>query len=154
MPRCQRVTAPQNSRSTATVSCMHSTCGLWPQPGQTRRPAPARSQSSFGTTTQRDTPWARPGNLVSNGPFTLKAWHINHFIEVKKNPNYWDAARVKLNEIHFFLIDNYESEERVFLDGQLHVTPTDLPFTDMLRQSDGGDAIIAPSERLLSAAIA
>jgi oligopeptide transport system substrate-binding protein len=43
---------------------------------------------------------------------------------VEKNPQYWDAAVVKLKEIHFFPIDNYETEERVFLDNQLHVTYT------------------------------
>jgi oligopeptide transport system substrate-binding protein len=87
-------------------------------------PVPKQAIEKFGTMTQRDTAWARPGNIVSNGAFTLKEWRINHYIAVQKNPNYWDAARVKLNEIHFFPIDNYESEERVFLDGQLHETYT------------------------------
>lgn len=87
-------------------------------------PVPRQAIEKFGAMTQRDTPWARPGNLVCNGPFKLKDWRINHFIAVQKNPEFWDAARVKLNEIHFFPIDNYESEERVFLDGQLHVTYT------------------------------
>jgi oligopeptide transport system substrate-binding protein len=87
-------------------------------------PVPRHAVEKFGTMTQRDTAWARPGNLVCNGPFTLKNWRINHFIAVEKNPQYWDAAVVKLNEIHFFPIDNYETEERVFLDNQLHVTYT------------------------------
>ena len=87
-------------------------------------PVPRHVIEKFGGMTMRDTPWARPGNFVGNGPFTLKDWRINHFIAVEKNANYWDAARVKLNGIHFFPIDNYESEERVFLDGQLHVTYT------------------------------
>lgn len=87
-------------------------------------PVPRHVVEKFGAMTQRDTPWARPGNLVCNGPFTLKDWRINHFIAVEKNAAYWDAARVKLNGVHFFPIDNYESEERVFLDGQLHVTYT------------------------------
>lgn len=87
-------------------------------------PVPRQAVEKFGTMTQRDTPWARPGNLVCNGPFTLKSWRINHFIAVEKNPRYWDAARVRLNGIHFFPIDNYETEERVFLNDQLHVTYT------------------------------
>lgn len=87
-------------------------------------PVPKQAIEKFGTMTQRDTPWSRPGNLVCNGPFTLKEWRINHFIAVKKNPMYWEAARVRLNEIHFFPTDNYEAEERMFLDNQLHVTYT------------------------------
>ena len=87
-------------------------------------PVPKHAIEKFGAMTQRDTAWARPGNLICNGPFTLKDWRINHFIAVDKNPRYWDAKKVSLNAIHFFPIDNYESEERVFLEGQLHVTYT------------------------------
>jgi oligopeptide transport system substrate-binding protein len=87
-------------------------------------PVPRHVIERFGTMTTRDTPWARPGNIVSSGPFLLKEWRINHFIAVEKNPNYWDAATTQLNAIHFFPIDNPESEERVFLDGQLHFTYT------------------------------
>ena len=87
-------------------------------------PVPRHVIERFGTMTTRDTPWARPGHIVSSGPFNLKDWRINHFIAVEKNPRYWDAATTKLNAIHFFPIDNPESEERVFLDGQLHITYT------------------------------
>jgi oligopeptide transport system substrate-binding protein len=87
-------------------------------------PVPKHAIEKFGTMTQRDTLWARPGNLVCNGPFTLKEWRINHFISVEKNPRYWDADKVALREIRFFPIENYEAEERIFLDGQLHVTYT------------------------------
>ncbi|MCE9520280.1 MAG: peptide ABC transporter substrate-binding protein, partial [Verrucomicrobia bacterium] len=85
-------------------------------------PVPQQAIEKFGGMTQRDTPWARPGNIVGNGPFILEKWLINQFIVVKKNPAYWDAANVKLNGIHFFTIDNAETEERVFLDNQLHLT--------------------------------
>jgi oligopeptide transport system substrate-binding protein len=87
-------------------------------------PVPRHVIEKFGPSTRRDSPWARPGNLVCNGPFTLKDWRINHFISVQRNPQYWDADVVKLNEIHFFPLDNYETEERVFLDNQLHATYT------------------------------
>lgn len=87
-------------------------------------PVPKHAIEKFGTMSQRDTPWARPGNLVCNGPFTLKDWRINHFISVERNPQYWDAGKVGVNEIHFFPLDNYETEERVFLDNQLHFTYT------------------------------
>ncbi len=87
-------------------------------------PVPRHAIEKFGKMTQRDTPWARPGNIVSNGAFQLKDWRINHFIAVERNPQYWDAAKVGVNEIHFFPINNAESEERVFLDGQLHLTYT------------------------------
>ncbi|MDB6137645.1 MAG: oppA 2, partial [Verrucomicrobiaceae bacterium] len=76
----------------------------------------------FGKMSQRDTSWTKPGNIVGNGPFKLKSWHFTRVLEVERNPFYWDAAEVKLNEIHFFPIVSDATEERAFLDGQLHFT--------------------------------
>lgn len=75
-----------------------------------------------GTLAQRGTPWTRPGNLVGNGPFTLAAWTPNDVVAVKKNPQYWDTANVKLNEIRFYPIENTATEERAFRGNQLHIT--------------------------------
>jgi oligopeptide transport system substrate-binding protein len=78
----------------------------------------------FGKVDQRATQWTRPGNFVGNGPFKLESWRFKHYIEVERNPYYWDAATVKLNGIRFFPVDNIAAEERMFRDGQLHITET------------------------------
>jgi len=89
------------------------------------------------------TDWTDPGNLVGNGPFRLKEWRVNHYIEVERNPHYWDARRVSLNGIRFLPVQNAYTEARMFLDGQLHVTytlpPEMIPYArthipEMLRQ--------------------
>jgi oligopeptide transport system substrate-binding protein len=59
---------------------------------------------------------------VGNGPFTLDQWIMNRILTVKKNRSYWDAKRVRLNEIRFYPIQNAGTEERMFRTGQLHVT--------------------------------
>ncbi len=66
--------------------------------------------------------WTRPGNFIGNGPFILMAWKPNHEIVVQRNPGYWDAAAVKLPEIHFVAFDNGDTEERAFRAGQIEVT--------------------------------
>jgi oligopeptide transport system substrate-binding protein len=71
--------------------------------------------------------WTRPENMVSNGPFVLAEWRVNEVIRVKKNPHYWDAENVKLNEIHFYPIQSKDTEERAFRSGQLHVTYELIP---------------------------
>jgi len=78
----------------------------------------------FGRIDQRGTPWTRPGNIVTNGAFTLKDWKINQHLVVEKNPLYWDAQEVELNEIHFLPIDSIDTEERAFRTGQIHLTET------------------------------
>jgi oligopeptide transport system substrate-binding protein len=81
-----------------------------------------------GAMTQRDTPWTRPGNHVSNGPFKLKAWTPNKEIVVEKNPRYWDRDRVQLERIVFLPIQDPTTEERLFRAGELDVTNT-LPVS-------------------------
>ena len=76
----------------------------------------------FGKIDTRVSKWTRPGNFVGNGPFTLKKWELNKVIVVEKNPLYWNASIVKLNEIHFYPIDEVQTEERMFRSGQLHIT--------------------------------
>jgi oligopeptide transport system substrate-binding protein len=76
----------------------------------------------FGTIGQRDTKWTAPGNYVGNGPFVLKTWRKNDVLEVVKNPNYWDAAKVKLNGIRFYAIQDIDTADRAFRAGQLHKT--------------------------------
>ncbi len=80
------------------------------------------SVSKFGGLKTPGTAWTRPGNLVSNGPFTLESWQPNQDLVVKRNPLYWDASHVRLEEIHFHPIESQDTEERAFRTGQLHVT--------------------------------
>ncbi len=71
---------------------------------------------------QRGGPWTRPGVLVGDGPFTLGEWRPNAYVSVKRNPNFWDADRVRLREIRFYPTDDENAEERAFRAGQLHIT--------------------------------
>lgn len=83
---------------------------------------------SFGAPAERGTRWTRAGNFVGNGAFVLTQWDLNKVVVVQKNPQYWDAERVALNEIRFYPTENISTEERMFRAGQLHVTgslPTD-----------------------------
>ncbi|MEM8500010.1 MAG: peptide ABC transporter substrate-binding protein [Pseudomonadota bacterium] len=76
----------------------------------------------FGEPDESYTRWTRPENIVSNGPFLLDEWRLFKYLSVKKNPNYWDASKVKLNAIRFYPIDKQTTEERMFRAGQLHRT--------------------------------
>src|SRR4030095_16302968 len=46
--------------------------------------------------------WALPGHIVTCGPFKLKTWQPYDKLVLEKDPMYWDAASVRLEEIHFF----------------------------------------------------
>jgi oligopeptide transport system substrate-binding protein len=82
----------------------------------------------FGAPDRRGSQWTRPGNLVGNGAFTLVEWKPNQLIRVKRNPTYWDAAQVRLQEAFFYPIESEDAEERSFRSGMLHATAT-LPIS-------------------------
>jgi oligopeptide transport system substrate-binding protein len=90
-------------------------------------PVPLSAIAASGPVYERGNPWTRPGHLVGNGAFTLRSWQPNQRIVVEKSATYWDAARVRLNAIHFHPIDSLDAEERAFRAGQLHLTYA-LPF--------------------------
>jgi oligopeptide transport system substrate-binding protein len=85
-------------------------------------PINPRALTKQGGLNDRSTPWLTPANFVGNGPFVLKEWTPNARIVVEKNPRYWDAATVRLNQLVFYPIDNPDVEERNFRAGQLHLT--------------------------------
>ncbi len=43
--------------------------------------------------------WIKPGRLVGNGAFILEEWRINDRLRLRRNPLYWDAARVGMETI-------------------------------------------------------
>ena len=77
---------------------------------------------AHGSIDDRNGLWTRPGNFVCNGPMNLKSWELNKQIIVEKNPLYWDADKVQLNEIRYYPVSNESTEDRMFRAGQLHVT--------------------------------
>lgn len=84
-----------------------------------------------GPFAERGNRWTRPGNYVGNGPFVLESWRVNHSIVVRKNTNYWNAAAVRLQRIHYYGIESADTEERAFRAGQLHVTYNPVPPAKM-----------------------
>ena len=99
----------------------------------------------YGKFDEKSTAWTHPGNFVGNGPFRLKAWHSEQDLVVERDPNYWDAANVRLKEIHFLPTENLDTEERDFRAGQLHVT-YEVPHSkiDVYRQKAPQLLVISP----------
>ncbi len=83
-----------------------------------------------GSSATRGSPWTRPGNFVGNGAFQLTEWKLNRFIRVRRNPHYYDAAKIVeegLDGVDFLPTDNISTEERMFQTGRLHVSSSLLP---------------------------
>jgi ABC-type oligopeptide transport system substrate-binding subunit len=51
--------------------------------------------------------WTEPGHIVTCGAFKVKSWRPYDHLVVERDPMYWDAGNVHLDEIHFYpMADN------------------------------------------------
>lgn len=66
--------------------------------------------------------WTRPGQLVSNGAFVLADWRVNDRVTVARNPHYWDAQAVKLDQVNFLTIEDHTSEYKLYQAGEMDMT--------------------------------
>jgi oligopeptide transport system substrate-binding protein len=69
----------------------------------------------------RPNDWFRAGVMVSNGPFLLEEWVPNSHVRLRKNPRFYDAARVSLDAVVHVHPGDAASALRRFRAGELHV---------------------------------
>jgi oligopeptide transport system substrate-binding protein len=66
--------------------------------------------------------WTRPGNLVGNGAYVLQDWKPQASLTVVRNPNFHDAASVKLDKTVFYPTEDIGEELKRYRAGELDVT--------------------------------
>ena len=83
--------------------------------------------------------WAEPGHFVSTGPYVLTEWKLGDHITAVKNPRFYDAASVCLDEVVYYPAEDKISAERRVragefdMNGQNGMAPSRIPF---LKQPD------------------
>ncbi|HWU55960.1 MAG TPA: peptide ABC transporter substrate-binding protein [Rhizomicrobium sp.] len=75
--------------------------------------------------------WLQPENFVSNGPFLLKEWVPNDHIRVVKNPLFFGAASVMLQEVYYFPTQDASAALKRFRAGELDIANR-CPVPDMV----------------------
>jgi oligopeptide transport system substrate-binding protein len=63
--------------------------------------------------------WLQPQNIAVNGPFILKEWIPNDHIRLVKNPRFYDAANVALDEVWFYPTEDANAAVKRFRAGEL-----------------------------------
>ena len=71
--------------------------------------------------------WVKPGKIVSNGAFRLVSWVPLKELVLEKNPEHWDAASVKLQQVIFLPTDDANTAYKQFLAGDTDWVPTVPP---------------------------
>ncbi|HWU55961.1 MAG TPA: peptide ABC transporter substrate-binding protein [Rhizomicrobium sp.] len=94
-------------------------------------------------------PAFKPGQYVSNGPYLLKAWQPGDHITLAKNPDFYDAAAVKIDTVNYFPTTDSQAALRRLRAGELDMQ-TPLPATELswLKTNMPGALHIMPSQAL------
>jgi oligopeptide transport system substrate-binding protein len=66
--------------------------------------------------------WTQPENIVTSGPFKLKEWVPYDRIIVVRDPMYWDAAAVRLDEIRFYPLEDQNTMMNLYKAGSVDAT--------------------------------
>jgi oligopeptide transport system substrate-binding protein len=63
--------------------------------------------------------WTQPENIVTCGAYKLEEWIPYSVIHVVRDPMYWDAANVKLDEIYFYPIEEQTTTFNMYTAGAI-----------------------------------
>lgn len=66
--------------------------------------------------------WTKPGNMVCSGTHMLAEHTPYNQIVVVKNPNYWDAAHVRLEKITFYPLEEQTTMMNLYKAGEVDAT--------------------------------
>lgn len=58
-------------------------------------------------------------HLITSGPFCLKKHLFQDQIVLEKNPHYWNAPQVQLQELHYYIIKDYSTSLNMFQKGEV-----------------------------------
>ncbi|KKM11926.1 ABC transporter substrate-binding protein [Clostridiales bacterium PH28_bin88] len=81
--------------------------------------------------------------FVGNGPFKLVAWEHQQKLEMVKNPDYWDAATVKLDKVIMTMVESYDTELTMFQNNELDIGENP-PLQEVKRLIADGTATVLP----------
>lgn len=71
--------------------------------------------------------WTEAGNLIGNGPFTLKEWVHDDHLTFEANANYWGEDTPTLQTLVYKILPDEAAAVIAYENGELDLTPIPLP---------------------------
>ncbi|TQS72232.1 peptide ABC transporter substrate-binding protein [Ornithinibacillus gellani] len=79
---------------------------------------------------------AEADSFVSNGPFKLTEWEHESEMVFEKNEEYWDADAVKLDKVHWAMVNDDNTQYQMFERGELDTASIPAEMSDQLIDGD------------------
>ncbi|UFT98920.1 peptide ABC transporter substrate-binding protein [Radiobacillus kanasensis] len=84
--------------------------------------------------------FAEADTFVGNGPFKLESWTHDTEMVMVKNDQYWDAETVKLDKVHWAMVNDSNTEYQMYESGELDTSAVPAELAEELLKGD--DVII------------
>jgi oligopeptide transport system substrate-binding protein len=91
-------------------------------------PVPRRAIEAYGAD------WTRPGHIIGDGAFVMESWTPELEIHMKRNPNYYDAAAVKLDGVVWSVNPVDETALKRYRAGDLDIARVPHPMVPALKR--------------------
>jgi oligopeptide transport system substrate-binding protein len=81
--------------------------------------------------------WLRPENIVTSGPFKVASYKPYDELVVTRDPNYWDAANIKLDGIKFYPLEEQTTMLNLYKAGEVDATynhTVPAPWNEVVKQ--------------------
>jgi len=89
--------------------------------------------------------WTKPQNIEVNGAYKLVEWTPNSVIRLAKNPRFYDAQNVQIDEVRYLPISDNRTTLARFRAGEIDCT-NDFPTREYANLKSGRYPEIKPSE--------
>lgn len=75
-------------------------------------------------------------NMLSNGPFILTEWKIGEGWTFEKNPDYWNADKIKMEKINYSVVKDTATAVNLYLTDQIDFTKLSSQFINQFENSN------------------
>ncbi len=82
--------------------------------------------------------WTHNAGFVCSGPFVVSRWKNDEYLELSRNPNFWDAENVKLEKLLFMLSEDATAAYTAYLAGNLDLIGN-IPNDEVLSLKKSAD---------------
>lgn len=69
-------------------------------------------------------------SIRTNGPFLLDTWENENQIILKKNPDYWNADAINLDQVTILVLPDTNTQRNLFDNGELDIYGTSASLTE------------------------
>lgn len=85
--------------------------------------------------------FAEAATFVGNGPFKLTEWQHDSHLVMEKNEQYWDAETVKVDKIHWAMVDDSNTEYQMYQSGELDSSDVPAELSEKLFEEGAVDIV-------------